>query len=250
MFSNLTPITKNIIIACIIIYVASIVLPGLYNYLPAYYPFSQNFHSWQIITHMFMHARLGDGAGILHIAFNLMTLWSFGPILEHVLGPKRFTILYLLSGLGAFGLFSLYNIYEVNLLTNQLTEMGVNVAEIFHKANVLDMDSLTYSYKTVEEGKLQLELYQNLLSPMLGASGAIFGVIAAFTTLFPNAEISLMFIPIPIKAKVLLPIIIVISLYLQFSGGMSGIAHLAHVGGALVGFILASIWKRESFRIN
>ena len=250
MFSNLTPVTKNIIIACLIVYVVSNFLPGLYNYLAAYYPFSENFHSWQIFTHMFMHARFNDGVGLAHIAFNMMTLWSFGPILEHVLGPKRFVILYFLSGLGAFGLFSVFNIYEVHQLTAQLNELGINVAEIFHKANVFDQENISFNYKSTEDRDLQLELYRNLLTPMVGASGAIFGVIAAFTTLFPNAPISLLFIPVPIKAKILLPIIIVISLYLQFSGGMNSIAHLAHVGGALVGFILASIWKREQFRIN
>ena len=85
---------------------------------------------------------------------------------------------------------------------------------------------------------------------MMGASGAIFGVVAAFSTLFPESKLSIMFIPYGIKAKYLLPGIIIISLYLGFSGSMSGIAHFAHIGGALVGFVLAKYWKGNQFRIN
>ena len=85
---------------------------------------------------------------------------------------------------------------------------------------------------------------------MLGASGAIFGVIAAFATLYPDAKIGIMFIPVPIKVKYLLPIIVVVSIYLGISGNGGGVAHLAHVGGALVGWLLARIWKKHLYRFN
>ena len=85
---------------------------------------------------------------------------------------------------------------------------------------------------------------------MVGASGAIFGVIAAFATLYPNAEIGIMFIPIPVKVKYVLPVIIVGSIILGVTGNVGGIAHLAHVGGALIGFILAKVWQKNQYRIN
>jgi len=92
MFKNVPPITKNIIIINVIIFIVSFFfLPQLYNTLSAYYPFSPNFRSWQIITHMFMHG------GYMHIIFNMLTLWSFGPVLEQTLGEKNFLILYFLA---------------------------------------------------------------------------------------------------------------------------------------------------------
>jgi membrane associated rhomboid family serine protease len=89
-----------------------------------------------------------------------------------------------------------------------------------------------------------------LKTPMVGASGAIFGVIAAFSVLYPNAEMFIMFIPFPIKAKVLFPIAIVVSLFLGISGSGGNIAHFAHIGGALVGFLLMKYWGRNRYRIN
>ena len=100
----------------------------------------------------------------------------------------------------------------------------------------------------------QRELLQEfksiLTTPMVGASGAIFGVIAAFATLYPNAEIGIMFIPIPVKVKYILPVIVIVSVFLGVTGSGGGIAHLAHVGGAIVGFGLAKYWKRNQYRIN
>lgn len=251
MFGNLTPITRNIIIVNVIIYLlANFVFPQWYDLLSAYYPFSPNFRSWQIITHMFMHARLGESLGIMHILFNMLTLASFGPVLEQVLGPRKYFWLYMLSGLGSYVLFNLWNFYEVSQITAQLNELGVNTAEIFRKADINYNGELTISSTTPQGVSLAQQLFGALRSPMLGASGAVFGVVAAFATMFPDAKLMFMFIPVPIKAKYLLPIIILISVYLGFSGDMSGIAHFAHVGGALVGFLLARMWRNNRFRIQ
>lgn len=249
MFPKLTPIVKNLVILNVIVYILSNSIPYLYEILPAYYPFSPNFKSWQIISHMFMHAPLNSSTGIMHIAFNMMTLWSFGPVLEQILGSKKFTLLYFVSGLGAFLLFNVWNFYEVQSLTSALQAQGVNVAEIFHYSN--------FNYEGKMDMKVpqeSIENIQNLMgalrSPMLGASGAIFGVIAAFATLFPDAKLMFMFIPFPIKAKYMMLGVIVISLFLQFSGNTGGIAHLAHIGGAIVGFFFARNWKNDKYRIN
>ena len=202
MFQNITPITKNIIILNVIVFILSnTFLQQMYYYLVAYFPLAPEFKSWQIVTHMFMHG------GIMHIAFNMLTLASFGPLLERFLGEKKYILLYFLSGLGAYALNSLWIYYEMIA-----EEQFINVA-------------------------------------MLGASGAIFGVVAAFTALYPNAEMMIMFIPFPIKAKILLPIVIVGSIYLGINN-VGGVAHFAHIGGALVGYILIKIWGRNRYRIN
>ena len=102
MFQNITPITKNIIILNVIVFILAMLIPQSYQYLAAFFPTSPYFKSWQIITHMFMHG------GFMHIAFNMLTFASFGPVLERFLGEKKFVILYFLSGLGAFVLFNLW----------------------------------------------------------------------------------------------------------------------------------------------
>ncbi len=203
MFQHLTPITRNIIILNVIIYILSnLIFPQMYDYLVAYFPLAPQFKSWQIITHMFMHA------GIMHIAFNMITFASFGPVLENVLKEKKFIILYFLSGLGAFVLHSLWLYFEM-VSTQQIID-----------------------------------------ARMLGASGAIFGVIAGFTALYPDAKMYIMFIPFPIKAKVLLPIAIIGSLYFGITGGGGNVAHFAHIGGAVVGYLLVKYWGRNRYRIN
>jgi membrane associated rhomboid family serine protease len=251
MFNNIPPITRNIIILNVIVYlIANFLLPNLYNTLSGFYPFSPNFKSWQIITHMFMHAPLKEPGGIMHIIFNMFTLFSFGPVLEQVLGEKKYLILYFLSGLGSFFLFNLWNFIEAQQIISGLQSLGLNASEIYPKAAIDYVGNLKISATTLEGQELSSQYYTLLRSPMLGASGAIFGVVTAFATLYPDAKIGIMFIPVPIKVKYLMPIIIVISIYLGVSGNGGGIAHLAHVGGALVGWILARIWRKHLYRFN
>ncbi|UKB79772.1 rhomboid family intramembrane serine protease [Chryseobacterium sp. MEBOG07] len=251
MFNNIPPITRNLIIINVIVYlVANFLLPNLYNTLSGFYPFSPNFESWQIITHMFMHAPLKESGGIMHILFNMFTLFSFGPILEQTLGEKKYLILYFASGLGSFFLFNLWNFVEAQQIISGLQSLGLNASEIYPKAAIDYLGDLKISATTAEGLELSSRYYTLLKSPMLGASGAIFGVVAAFATLYPDSKIGIMFIPVPIKVKYLLPIIVVVSVYLGLSGNGGGIAHLAHVGGALVGWLLALSWKKHLYRFN
>lgn len=243
MFNNIPPITRNIIIINIVVFILTYVLQTdlMYRYLAAFYPFSPFFHSWQIITHMFMHG------SFLHILFNLMTLYSFGPVLEQVLGDKKYVILYFVSGLGAFFLFNLWNFVEVEQIKFSLQNLG------FDLAGYMNGESVSFkgnSEAVLEQQRLVSKLQSIISVPMVGASGAIFGVIAAFATLYPDAKIMLMFIPVPVKVKYLMPVVIIVSIYLGLTGNAGGIAHLAHVGGALVGFILAKIWKKHLYRFN
>ncbi|KUJ51869.1 rhomboid family intramembrane serine protease [Chryseobacterium sp. JAH] len=244
MFNNIPPITRNLIIINVVVFIASFLLPQLNDIFAAYYPFSPNFKSWQIITHMFMHG------SIMHILFNMFTLFSFGPILEQSLGDKKYLILYFLSGLGAFFLFNLWNFVEVQKIISDMQTLGLNPSEIFRKADINYVGDLKINATTVEGQELSQKLYIALRTPMVGASGAIFGVIAAFATLYPDAKIGIMFIPIPVKVKYVLPIIVVGSIYLGVFGEGGNIAHLAHVGGAIVGFILARIWRKHLYRFN
>ena len=248
MFNNIPPITKNLIIINVIVYILSnlILSEQIYFYLSAYFPLSPYFESWQIITHMFMHARMGDGVGLLHIIFNMFTLYSFGPILEQSLGDKKYLILYFLSGLGAFFLFNLWNFIEYQNIYNQLDAVGFDV-----ESYISNPQAYLASSKIAVGNVILLEKLNSIIfGPMLGASGAIFGVIAAFATLYPDAKIGIMFIPVPVKVKFLLPVIIIGSIYLGISGNSGGVAHLAHVGGAIVGFILAKIWRKHLYRFN
>ena len=190
-----------------------------------------------------MHAPWGSGTGIMHILFNMLTLASFGPVLEQYLREKRYLILYFASGLGAFILFNVWNAYEVHQIVSALNIEGSGASDIFAKS------SLTYNGEISLNAK-SVELFNALTTPMLGASGAIFDVVAAFSTLFPNAKLMFMFIPFPIKAKYLFPIIVAVSVYLGFSDSMSGVAHFAHVGGAIIGYILAKVWNKNTFRIQ
>ena len=243
MFNNIPPITRNIIIINIVVFILTYVLQTdlMYRYLAAFYPFSPFFHSWQIITHMFMHG------SFLHILFNLMTLYSFGPVLEQVLGDKKYLILYFVSGSGAFFLFNLWNFVEVEQIKSSLQNLG------FDLAGYMNGESVSFkgnSEAVLEQQGLVSKLQSIISVPMVGASGAIFGVIAAFATLYPDAKIMLMFIPVPVKVKYLMPVVIIVSIYLGVTGNAGGIAHLAHVGGALVGFILAKIWKKHLYRFN
>ena len=243
MFNNIPPITRNIIIINIVVFILTYVLQTdlMYRYLAAFYPFSPFFHSWQIITHMFMHG------SFMHILFNLMTLYSFGPVLEQVLGDKKYVLLYFVSGLGAFFLFNLWNFVEVEQIKSSLQNLGFDLAGYMNGENVSFKGN---SAAILEQQNLVNQLQSIISVPMVGASGAIFGVIAAFATLYPDAKIMLMFIPVPVKVKYLMPVVIIVSIYLGISGNAGGIAHLAHVGGALVGFILAKIWKKHLYRFN
>ncbi|MEO7211944.1 rhomboid family intramembrane serine protease [Mucilaginibacter sp.] len=221
-FANLTPVVKNLIIINIIVYIAMFALGDYVNlvkYLAAFYFNSPNFKPWQIITYMFMH----DPGGISHILFNMFALFSFGPILESTLGSKRFFNFYFITGIGALLLHMFVQGLEVHNLIGSFTLGGADV-------------------NNISEAALQ-SVYSIYRTPILGASGAIFGVLVGFGMLFPNLELMILFIPVPVKAKYIIPVYIVLELFLgvkQYSG--DSVAHFAHLGGALFGFLLIKLW--------
>lgn len=249
MLPQITPVTRNIIILNVIFFAATFFLKyvniNLVPLLAGYFPLSPNFNSWQIITHMFMHGN------IMHIVFNMFTLYSFGPVLEQVLGQKKFIILYFAAGLGGFALYNIWNYYEVSQLTSLLSSKGFDIHEIYKYANINYSGDRPINSKDPVVMEASQKLFDKLTTQMVGASGAIFGIVAAFSTLFPDAKLMFLFIPYPIKAKYLTPIIIAASIFLGF-GQLNGdnIAHFAHIGGALIGFLFVWNWKKNRDRIQ
>lgn len=236
-FRNIPPAVKAILLLNAIVFVLTqFLFPPLKTFLAAYYPMSQDFKIWQIITHMFVH---GD---FMHILFNMLTLFSFGPVLERIMGQKKFITFYFICGLGSFVLFNVWNFFQIQQIVQAVEAIGMNPSEVFANAHYTERDA-RYYYGLPAPAQ---DLYRFLITPMVGASGAIFGVVTAFAILFPNAKLFFMFIPFPIKAKYLLPMIILGSLYLgirQLEG--DNIAHFAHLGGAVVGYFWIKNWKKK-----
>lgn len=220
--ANLTPVVKNILIINILFFVATYILEksgiDLNEHLAAYYFNSPNFRLWQVITYMFMHANL------FHIFFNMFALFVFGPALEYLMGAKRFLQFYFFTGIGALLLQWLVQAFQIHAITGAYAVYNGDVAAF-----------------AAQPGFEQLQ--QIYGGPILGASGAIFGLLVAFGMLFPNVELFIMFIPLPVKAKYAVIGYILIELYsgvASYSG--DNVAHFAHLGGALFGFILIKLW--------
>ncbi len=229
---NRTPDTvKHLIIINIIMFLASQIMPNqMMNLFAMHFPFNPVFRVWQIFTHMFMHANL------MHIAFNMYALWAFGIPLYHIWGEKKFLIFYFVAGLGAVLLYTGIQYYTFNQDIYQLISQGISKKEIFE---VLDSGKVYTAYQ---------EMGATYYSVMLGASGAIYGLLVAFAFYFPNAELMLMFIPFPIKAKYFVPLLVLADLFFGLTNALhTPIAHMAHVGGALVGFILMKMWQKHDF---
>ena len=235
-FANIPPVVKNLLIINVIFFIAMHLFAqgGTYplvRYLAVYYFDSPNFNIWQVVTYMFMHSP----GSLFHIMFNMFALFSFGPSLEYTFGSKRFLNFYLLTGLGALVLQMAVQAIEVYGITGSV--LNPNAVSIDYAVN---MARLNINGLDPEAGQKLLGIYT---TPMLGASGAIFGVLIAFGMLFPNAELMVFLIPVPIKAKYLIPGYILLELFLgvkQFSG--DSVAHFAHLGGALFGFLLIKFW--------
>jgi len=234
--NNIPQVTKNLLLLNILMFVLTFVFQqqgiNLTSMLGAHYVNSPLFKPYQIITHFFMH---GD---IWHIVFNMFALVMFGGFLERLWGPKRYFILYISAALGAFALYNAMGVYEIMQLKKQLGAMGVDL----HQINALLEQGQYYDHVNSV-----LDAYnEKCLTPMIGASGAVFGITAAFAILFPNTELQLLFPPIPIKAKFLIGGYFIYEVYrsiYQVQG--DNIAHLAHVGGAIVGAILVLVWRKK-----
>lgn len=232
-FASMPPVVKNLLIINVLFYIGMQMFDArlLTNLLGVYYFDSPNFRIWQVVTYMFMH----DYSSLFHILFNMFALYTFGTSLEYIMGSKRFLNFYLITGFGALALQFLVQGIEVYNITGSFVNNG---------SFIIDAVERTINFNPEIINKAQAEtLLSTYLTPMVGASGAIFGLLIAFGMLFPNAELFIMFIPVPVKAKFIIPVYVLIELFLgvkQFQG--DSVAHFAHIGGALFGFILVKMW--------
>lgn len=247
MNMKITEAVKQLLIINVLFFVGTLIVgQPAYDILALYFPENENFKFWQPLTHMFMH---GD---ILHIFFNMFALFSFGVLLEHMWGAKKFLFFYFSCGLGAAALHIAVNYFSFHQGMEILATNGISRESIMQ---VLAEGK----YDTRWEELMTPSQFANFISsymvPAVGASGAIYGILVAFAFIAPNAELMLMFIPVPIKAKYFVPGLVAIDLFLGLKGqsifgNSSGIAHFAHIGGALIGFIMMWYWKKNSFNNN
>lgn len=236
-FSSLPPVVKNLIIINILMLVLTWTAQSVFGYdltsvLGLYFPKSEMFKPFQILTHMFMHA------GIWHLFFNMFALYMFGGILENVWGPKRFFIYYMVCGLGAALVHESVIAIQYSKAVNAISPEQLQLV-LADGAMVLS-EGKQYADETMKS----LQMIMNI--PTVGASGAIFGVLLAFGVLFPNTQLMLLFPPIPIKAKYFVLGYGAIELYMAVTQPGSNIAHAAHLGGMLFGYILIRYWRKTS----
>tara|TARA_B110000503_G_scaffold130636_1_gene204252 strand:- start:679 stop:1428 length:750 start_codon:yes stop_codon:yes gene_type:complete len=243
MFRNIPPITKNLLIINVLFYIVSLYFlktgTNLTSILGAHYFGSAIFEPYQIITHMFMH----DLNSFMHILFNMLLLVMFGGHLERVWGSKRYFIFYIACGLGAFVLYNSIGAWQIMELKNQLITEGYNMADLDFK--IADKDFNQIELLSNQSEKIIQSYVDLTYSSLVGASGAIFGLLAGFALLFPNTELMLIFPPIPVKAKYLIGGYLAFEIYNSVFNSGDTIAHLAHVGGAIVGAIFIFIWKKK-----
>ena len=211
-WKSIPPAMLNLLIVNAIVYLATFIadMRGsdvMIEYLAVFFPKSPFFRPWQVVTYMFLHANFA------HLFFNMWALFLFGMALEKAIGTKKFLILYFASGIGAY-----------------LLHTGV--------------EWIQYSHFLA--AGMEQEAFNLLRTPTLGASGAIYGIEVAFAVMYPNMVLMLIFPPVRLKAKWMILIFIGIELLTGITGTLDGIAHFAHLGGALVGFILMWIWKKRN----
>ena len=193
---------------------------------------------------MFMHG------GFTHILFNMYALWAFGSPLERMWGTKKFMFFYFSAGLGAALIHSGVNFYHVQQGVDALVSAGVAKSDIY---SLLAQGQYNTEWEQMVDPGLVSSMLESFFTPAVGASGAIYGILVAFGMSFPNSELFLIFLPIPIKAKYFIPVLIALDLFSGVTGYSifgSGIAHFAHVGGALFGFLMMWYWRKNQFNNN
>ena len=234
--NTIPPVVKNLIIINALMLLATYLLElkgiDLVNILGLHYIQSPDFHPYQLVTHMFMHG------GIMHLVFNMFALWMFGRVLENVWGPKRFFIYYFVTGLGAALFYTLVNFVEFQYFASKMLPETVQMV-MTQGAEILNQGK---NFSDPLAGRLNLIL--NV--PTVGASGAVFGILLGFGMLFPNTELMLLFPPIPLKAKYFVMGYGAIELFSGIANTGDNIAHFAHLGGMLFGFILIKYWNKKT----
>lgn len=243
---RMTETVKQLLIINVIFYLGSQWLGDIaYRFLSLYYFEHPNFEFWQPLTHMFMHARFPS---ITHILFNMFGLVMFGSALETFWGGKKFLFFYISCGLGAALIHTGVNYYHFQSGFSLLVEAGYAPHQIYE---VLGKGQYIQNWESILTPSAFNDMISSYIVPAVGASGALYGILVAYAFMFPNAELMMLFIPFPIKAKYFVPGLVAIDLYMGITGtslfGGGGIAHFAHVGGALTGLFMVWYWKKNEF---
>ena len=211
--SSVPPVTKNIIIINILVMIMTWLSPEfMYENFSLFYPTSAFFKPWQIITHMFMHG------GFWHIFFNMYTLFIFGCVLERMWGPRKFLLFYFVTGIGAALMHTGVQAIEMQVYMSQAAEGSAGAIQAIHALK---------------------------MTPTVGASGAIYGVLIGYAMLFPDSVLTLIFPPVALKAKWFVVIFAVIELFTGIFGMGGSVAHFAHLGGMFFGWLLIMYWKKK-----
>lgn len=232
---------KHLIIINVIMFVGTQLIGNgvlFFDLFAMHFPKNEAFQPWQIITHMFIHG------GFQHLFFNMLMLYFFGSMLESVIGRNKFLFIYISAGLGALALQMGEQYVRYVLMERQALDLGYSSDQVI---------------QVFKEGKIFVDIGQNFndiyRTITFGASGAIMGVLAASAYVFPNAEVMLLFPPIPIKLKYLAIGMIGADLISAILTGTplmanSNVGYLAHVGGAITGFLIMYYWKKNQFNNN
>lgn len=240
--NQITDAIKHIIIINVIVFIAPQLLKSDFtNILALHFPKNEHFGFWQYVTHMFMHG------GITHLLFNMYGLWAFGTPLEQLWGKNKFIFFYFSAGIGAGLIYTLVNYYQFNAIYGLFINAGLTNDEVI---SILKEGS-TNDYRVINA--ITQPHFEKIFSlynaPAVGASGAVYGVLVAFGMYFKDAKLALLFFPVPIAAKYFIPILIGFDLFFGVTKySLGNIAHFAHIGGALIGFLLAFYWKKNQFK--
>jgi membrane associated rhomboid family serine protease len=269
MYFDITPTVKRLLIANFALYGLCLLAAFSYHidlnaYLGLHSFFSKEFHVYQFVSYMFMHAYVQNGQiYIFHIFSNMFALFMFGPMLERYWGPKRFLFFYMFTGIGAglsYWAVNAYEVYHLKLavmayLENPSPDHFVQFLSHFndqlYKSNIAFIEHFSehpHDAMLIQETtKLANDIYnQSANFSMVGASGSVFGILMGFALLFPNTELMLLFPPIPIKAKYMVGFYILWELYAQLQQAPDdNIAHFAHLAGAAFAFILVRYWNKQ-----
>ena len=217
--NNIPSMTKNLLVINILAFMATWVLKNsgvdLNALLGLHFFKASDFRVYQFVTYMFLHG------GFTHILFNMFALWMFGSVIERVWGPKKFLFYYIVCGVGA----------------------GI-VQEMVQYGSYVYQGLADYQYVNMGGTQISMDSYINLWTT-IGASGAVYGILLAFGMIFPNERLFIIPFPFAIKAKWLIVGYIAIELFSAMSGPGDGVAHMAHLGGMLFGFLLIRYWQKH-----
>ncbi|WP_228235509.1 rhomboid family intramembrane serine protease [Allomuricauda sp. M10] len=239
---RMTEAVKHLLIINVIMFFATQLYGDqMYQWMSLWFPKNSNFEWWQVVTHMFMHGNL------MHIVFNMYALWAFGTPLEQIWGRNKFLFFYFSAGLGSAALHTGVNYFLFTEGINALEGAGMAKTQIL---DILANGQYSPGWYDIASKATIDNMLTAFNTPAVGASGAIYGILVAFAFMYSEAKLMLIFLPVPIKAKYFVPILIAGDLIFGISGVNTGVAHFAHIGGALIGFIMMWYWKKNQFNNN